>query len=518
MERPSDIDIVPQTGFQRRFLSSRADIVIGGGSAGCGKTWALLVAPLVWIAPRDGSKHLYDHSKFSAALFRRTYPEITMDGGMWDESKEIYYGHGGVPLEHALMWRFPSGARVSFEHVSENELNKYQGAQFNLIGLDEVTHYSKKTFFYLLTRNRSKSGIRPTVKATCNPDPDSWLADFIGWWIDQETGYPIPERDGVLRYVVIDQDQYVWGMSWQEVYEKARHIFDNVSKLGIHPRDLIKSVTFVAGNIRQNHVLLQKNPQYLANLLSQDEVIKEQLLNGNWKVRTDNLSLFNWMMIECIFSNIIQEKHDDQFYIVIDHARFGRDLCVIGTWKGWKCIRIDVLTKSDTNAIVKIITQRRFEIKAIPVVNVMVDQDGIGVADSLGCRVFQGARPATPTRIPGTSAKIDTEFKNKKTQCYFKAADQVNAGQMFIDMFNVWVDGSRIDKVKLGGETHEIKRLIKEDLRVIKREKPDAEGKKQITNKEQHKNALGGRSPDFGDMIMMRCEFEFVKAPRYVMA
>jgi hypothetical protein len=36
----------PQSGPQKKFLKSRADIAIYGGAAGGGKTWALLREPL----------------------------------------------------------------------------------------------------------------------------------------------------------------------------------------------------------------------------------------------------------------------------------------------------------------------------------------------------------------------------------------------------------------------------------------------------------------------------------------
>ena len=43
---------------------------------------------------------------------------------------------------------------------------------------------------------------KPYVRASCNPKPNSWVARLLEWWIDQDTGYPIPERDGVIRYMV----------------------------------------------------------------------------------------------------------------------------------------------------------------------------------------------------------------------------------------------------------------------------------------------------------------------------
>ncbi len=39
-----------------------------------------------------------------------------------------------------------------------------------------------------------------TPSSTTNPDADSWVAEFISWWINWETGYPIQERSGIIRY------------------------------------------------------------------------------------------------------------------------------------------------------------------------------------------------------------------------------------------------------------------------------------------------------------------------------
>jgi len=36
------------------------------------------------------------------------------------------------------------------------------------------------------------------------------VAEFVAWWIDPETGFPIPERAGVLRYYVRDAGKIVW--------------------------------------------------------------------------------------------------------------------------------------------------------------------------------------------------------------------------------------------------------------------------------------------------------------------
>ena len=79
-----------------------------------------------------------------------------------------------------------------------------------MMAFDELCHFTEGQFFYMLRRNRSGCGIKPYVRASCNPDASSWVADFIGWWIDQDSGFPIPERSGKLRYFLREDDAIKW--------------------------------------------------------------------------------------------------------------------------------------------------------------------------------------------------------------------------------------------------------------------------------------------------------------------
>lgn len=139
---------------------------------------------------------------------------------------------------------------------------------------DELTHFSEKQFFYMLSRNRSTCGVKPYVRATCNPDADSWVAKFIAWWIDPETGYPIKERSGVKRYFTRVDDTVIWGDTAEECAEKS----------GVDI-SLCKSVTFIASSIHDNKALLAADPSYLASLNALSLVERERLLNGNWKIK-----------------------------------------------------------------------------------------------------------------------------------------------------------------------------------------------------------------------------------------
>lgn len=255
--------IRPQVGPQETFLASPADIAIYGGAAGGGKTWALLMEPLRHVSNPD----------FGAVFFRRTTVQVRNEGGLWDESEKLYPLLGASPKEHVLTWAFPSGAAVSFAHLEHDKtVLNFQGAQIPLICFDELTHFSQKQFWYMVSRNRSMCGVRPYIRATCNPDADSWVAEFIGWWIDQETGLAIPERSGVLRWFVRINDQLVWADSPEQL--EAKHP-------GIPP----KSVTFIAASLFDNKALMEADPGYYANLLALPKVERERLLGGNWKIR-----------------------------------------------------------------------------------------------------------------------------------------------------------------------------------------------------------------------------------------
>lgn len=225
-----------------------------------------------------------NNRRFECVIFRRNSNQITNAGGLWDASFEIYQKYPGAqPIKSpSPYWKFPSGAKISFRHLERDEsVHKWQGTEICLLEFDELTHFSEKQFFYMLSRNRSTSGIKPYVRASCNPDADSWLAEFISWWIDQETGYAIPERSGQIRYMARINEEIVWGDTPDEVIERAEEADYDVTIT----KDDIKSVSFVASSIQDNKILLQKDKGYMANLKALSIVERERLLYGNWKIK-----------------------------------------------------------------------------------------------------------------------------------------------------------------------------------------------------------------------------------------
>lgn len=194
------------------------------------------------------------------------------EGSIWDTSFQLY-GHVGKPRLDNLSWKFPAKTSITFSHLEhEKNILDWQGSQICLLCFDELTHFSRSQFFYMLSRNRSACGVAPYVRATCNPDSDSWVADLIAWWIDQDTGYAIPERSGVIRWFVRIGDDLRWGDSYEEL-------------AGLYPGSEPKSLTFIRSALSDNKALMDADPGYRANLMALDRVTRERLLNGNWKIR-----------------------------------------------------------------------------------------------------------------------------------------------------------------------------------------------------------------------------------------
>ena len=82
----------PQAGPQTAFLESDGDIVLYGGAAGSGKTLGLLLD--------FAQDRLIQNPEYGGVIFRRTYPQIRNEGGLWDESSKLYPTIGVAACKH----------------------------------------------------------------------------------------------------------------------------------------------------------------------------------------------------------------------------------------------------------------------------------------------------------------------------------------------------------------------------------------------------------------------------------
>jgi len=478
--------IKPQKGYQEKVLSTSADICISGASAGVGKTFALLI---------EFIRHI-QNPKWGGVIFRRTTPQIKSEGGLWDASTNIYPFLGARPKESSSEWIFESGSKLKFSHLEyEKDKLNWQGSEIPFIGFDELTHFSKSQFFYLLSRNRSTSGVNPYVRATCNPDPDSWVYELIKWWIGED-GYPIKERDGVIRYFVSHEGRYIWGGSKEEVKQKAAFLIDEMvekSQGVVKADDFIKSLTFISGSIYDNKELLSKNPEYLANLNAQDADVKAQLLDGNWKIRTDDKDVYDYHSFLDVFSN--DHMPLGKPYITADIAMDGSDKFVIWVWRGFVVVDCFVVDKSDGKEVLDKIKEVK-RIYNVPERNIAYDNDGVG-------KYLKGFfRNAVAFLNNGVPIRRQN-YANLKTQCYYKSGERVKDNGIYI-----------IPEVaeKSYSKTVTIRQRLLQERRCVKKHKVDKDGKLHINPKDEQKAFNNGESPDLMDAFMMREYFSLKRA------
>lgn len=268
----------PASRKQQMVLESDAQILVIGGAAGSGKSYLLQLMPLLIV----------DDPRTACIMFRRTVPQIRGQGGLFDKAKDIY---NQLPPEYKPRFKenemiatFPNGASVkwqSMQHVSD----KYniQGLEFTFIGVDEGTQFEWEQLEYMMSRLRSGSRHRSRMVISCNPDPDHELRKMVSWYLDKD-GYPDPTKDGVIRWFVRIDDNYIWGDSREELIAK----YQRPGGVKVKP----VSFSFISSTIKDNPPMMINNPDYLAQLEGLNEVDRARLLYGNWDARPQGANYF----------------------------------------------------------------------------------------------------------------------------------------------------------------------------------------------------------------------------------
>jgi predicted phage terminase large subunit-like protein len=268
-DAPAPVEIRPQAGSQEAFLASTADVVFYGGEAGSGKTGGLVL---------EGLRN-HDVARFGGIIFRRTSPQLDGAGSLWELMSEWYPLLGARLTQSPFKAVFPRGATMQLDHLQyDSDKLKHQGKGYALIGFDELPHFLESQFWYLFSRNRSLSGVKAYVRATMNPDADSWVKDMIGWYLDARGQYIRPERSGVIRWFYRIEDTLQWGDSEEELRARFPQMTDPPT-----------SFTFILGKLEDNQILLAKDPSYRSRLMALPKVERERLLGqgkgGDWLIK-----------------------------------------------------------------------------------------------------------------------------------------------------------------------------------------------------------------------------------------
>lgn len=259
--KPEPIDVAaaqreilfePNPGPQTEFLASTEQEVLYGGSAGGGKSYAMIADPVRYL----------NNPNAQMLLVRRSTEELRE---LISVSKQLY--PRAIPgikfMERDKTWVAPSGATLWMSYLDrDDDVMRYQGQAFNWIGFDELTQWTTPyPWNYMRSRLRSTkaSGLPLYMRATTNPggpghqwvkktfiDPGAPRKPF--WATDPETGETIAWPKGHTR-------------EGQPLFKRR----------------------FIPATLFDNPYLADDG-MYEANLLSLPEHQRRQLLEGDWDV------------------------------------------------------------------------------------------------------------------------------------------------------------------------------------------------------------------------------------------
>ena len=211
---------------QQKFLRSRTKHTAFGGARGGGKSWTVRCKAKLLALRYRGIKIL---------IVRRTFAELT-NNHINPLLKEL----NGIARYNKTekVFTFPNGSTITFGYCNnDKDLLQYQGAEYDVIFLDEATQLQELWMKEIVACLRGVNAFPKRIYYTCNP------------------GGP---GHHYIKRLFIDRR-----------YEE-----------GEDPNDY----TFIQSLVTDNKALLKSQPDYLQQLEALPPKLKEAWLYGRWDI------------------------------------------------------------------------------------------------------------------------------------------------------------------------------------------------------------------------------------------
>lgn len=232
---------------QAEFLISDARELLYGGAASGGKSDALLMAALQYV-------HV---PEYRALLLRRTFKDLALPGALMDRMREWMANTDARWIASERSWAFPSGATITFGYLdNEGDKYRYQSAEFQFVGFDELTQFTESQYTYLFSRLRglhdsrlplrmraatnpggvghawvyrrfihAASAIAPFIPARLEDNPHVNQAEYEEMLSRLDVSTRMQLRDGIWK---IDAPGALWRREWLEA-TRLQRVPDDVS-------------------------------------------------------------------------------------------------------------------------------------------------------------------------------------------------------------------------------------------------------------------------------------------------
>lgn len=212
---------------QRRFFMAQERHVAYGGARGGGKSWAMR-RKFILLCMR--------YAGLNVLLLRRTLAELRENHAL-----KLLEETGSFCryVERDRCFNFPNGSRLKLGYCdNEKDVLQYQGQEYDVIGLEEATHFTEYQMNFITTCNRStRKDFTPRMYYTANPG-------------------------GV-------------GHAW------FKKLF--IDKIYL-PHQNADDYKFIPAKVYDNKILMKANPEYVKHLENLPDNLREAHLHGNWDV------------------------------------------------------------------------------------------------------------------------------------------------------------------------------------------------------------------------------------------